>query len=171
MKNIRSFLESGDLRSIAKVNELVAMIRTQTDFDALMVYLFSEDRLLVMRAADAVEKITVRHPEFLKAHKQQLLKLCRQAEHIELKWHLALLLPRLPITKKELNFVWELLSEWVLDKKESRIVRVNALQGITDLLPSLPERHQDYDQVIQLLKQEKVASINARIRRLRRRSE
>ncbi len=166
MKNIRSFLESGDLRSIAKVNELVAMIRTQTDFDALMVYLFSEDRLLVMRAADAVEKITVRHPEFLKAHKQQLLKLCRQAEHIELKWHLALLLPRLPLTKKELNFVWELLSEWVLDKKESRIVRVNALQGLGDVLPECSEKKPDFMQIIAELKKEYIPSLNARIRKL-----
>ena len=166
MNNIRSFLNTGDLRSIGRVNELVAMIKTQSDFDALIVYLFSEDRLLAMRAADAVEKITVHYPEFLKAHKQYLLKLCIQAEHIELKWHLALLLPRLTLTKKELNFVWELLSEWVLDKKESRIVRVNTLQGLGDILPACPEKQPDFIQLIESLKMENIPSLNARIRKL-----
>lgn len=166
MKNLLSFLNSGDLRSIARVNELIGMVKTQTDFDALFAFLFSEERLIVMRAADAIEKITVKKPEFLKQHKQQVIDLCNDVQHIELKWHLALLLPRLPLTKQEAKRVWEVLKEWVLDKNDSRIVRVNALQGLGEILPACPEKQPEFIQIIESLKMENIPSLNARIRKL-----
>jgi hypothetical protein len=46
-----------------------------------------------MRAADAIEKITLQHPEYLVKYKDDLLELCYVAKHKELKWHLALLIP------------------------------------------------------------------------------
>ena len=51
-----------------------------------------------MRAADAAEKITVTRPELLKPHKLELLGLLDEAEQIELRWHLALMAPRLALT-------------------------------------------------------------------------
>lgn len=166
MKNLLRFLQSGDLRSIGKVKELIGLIKTQADFDILFAYLSSGDRLVTMRAADAVEKITIDHPEFLKPYKKQVLALCADEQQIELKWHLALLLPRLRLTVRERAKVWGLLSDWVRDKRESKIVRVNALQGLADLLPEIPDQQADYERIITALKLEQIPSLNARMRKI-----
>jgi len=69
---------------------------SQHDFDELFKLLFHADRLIVMRAADMIEKITVRDSLYLTSHKIEIFDLCEIAQNKELKWHLALLLPRLP---------------------------------------------------------------------------
>lgn len=58
MNNKKKYLQGGDLRSIADVDQLIPLIKTQKTFDELFSCLESEDRLIVMRAADAIEKIT-----------------------------------------------------------------------------------------------------------------
>ncbi|MDX1769642.1 MAG: hypothetical protein R3294_16440, partial [Arenibacter troitsensis] len=89
-EDIRKYLKGGDLRTIGGVNFLVPLIRNQKDFDRLFHYLRAKDRHIVMRAADAVEKITLRHPEYLESHKSTLLGLTQSSDDKELKWHLSL---------------------------------------------------------------------------------
>jgi hypothetical protein len=48
-----------------------------------------------MRAADAAEKVSAKKPRLLDRHKAELLGLLAEAEQIELRWHLALMIPRL----------------------------------------------------------------------------
>lgn len=57
MNKFQNLLEGGDLRSIGKANEIVDMIHNQADFDELFENLMATDRKIVMRAADAMEKI------------------------------------------------------------------------------------------------------------------
>lgn len=54
---MRKYLEGGDLRTIGGVKFLLPLIRDQKDFDILFRYMYSKDRPIVMRAADAVEKL------------------------------------------------------------------------------------------------------------------
>jgi hypothetical protein len=61
MNKIRNALTGGDLRSIGRSNEIVSSIKNQKEFDILFELLFSSDRILVMRAADAIEKVTKSH--------------------------------------------------------------------------------------------------------------
>lgn len=91
--NIDQYLKGGDLRSIGKVNELVKLVHNQEVFDKVFRYFCHKDRLKVMRAADAIEMITLRHPEYLQPHNEKLLGLAKAAKNKELKWHLAQLLP------------------------------------------------------------------------------
>ena len=56
MKSLEEILSGGDLRSIGKSNSLVQTIRTQADFDELFNLLFHSNRVVVMRAADSIEK-------------------------------------------------------------------------------------------------------------------
>src|SRR5690606_6501075 len=111
----------------------------QNEFDELFAGLYHPDRKVVMRTADAIEKITLDKLSFLQKHKKELLNLCHPAQNIELKWHLALLVSRLRLTKKELSGVWAMLTEWATDNNESKIVRVNAIQGLFNLLQQGPE--------------------------------
>lgn len=103
MRNFETALAGGDLRSIGNSDRVVSEIRNQADFDALFKLLFHDDRIVVMRAADAIEKITIDHPEYLSLYIPQVFELCKTAVNKELKWHLALLIPRLSLTKKKCN--------------------------------------------------------------------
>jgi hypothetical protein len=84
-----------------------------------------------MRAADAAEKITVTHPELLKSYKQELLGLLAEAEQIELRWHLALMVPRLDLSGPERARAAAALQRYLEDR--SSIVKTFALQALAGL--------------------------------------
>ena len=167
MKHLGDLLKGGDLRSIGQSSKVISLIKNQESFNELFKQLFHNDRKVVMRAADAIEKITLSNPNYLKQHKDEILILCDAAKNIELKWHLALLVSRVSLTKNEVAKVWQLLTNWATDKKESKIVRVNSIQGLFDLLTVHKELKQNFDQTIKEIAKETTPSINARIRKLK----
>lgn len=77
MNRFIEFLKGGDLRSIGGANEVVKMVTNQTIFDALFEKVHHNDRKVVMRAMDAIEKITLNAPHFLHAHKAAIWSLLR----------------------------------------------------------------------------------------------
>ncbi len=164
----RHQLSGKDLRSIGSSDLVAAQVKTQADFDELFECLFVPDRLVAMRAADAVEKITRDHPEYLNKHKEQVLKLCTGATYIELKWHLALLVSRPELTPGEYDTVWKMLLGWTASKEESKIVRVNALQSLFELLMKNPALTPAFLQRMAEMETENIPSINARIRLIRK---
>jgi hypothetical protein len=164
---VLSKLKGGDLRSIGKANTLITEITNQRKFDELFKGLFNNDRLVVMRSADAIEKITIEHPEYLDSHKNALLELLQIANHIELKWHLAQITPRLKLTKKETGIVWNILTQLAIDKSGSRIVRVFSIQALYDIQLQYPELKKDFTDTLAKLDRENIPSIKARIRILR----
>jgi hypothetical protein len=133
MQDLSDYLKGGDLRSIGRVEDLIGLIKNATNFDLLFEYLHSEDRLLVICAADAVEKISVEHPEWLAAHKKEILHFLQTAQDQEFKWHLAQIVTRLELAEDELRKVWMVVSNWAKNEKESKIVRVNSLQALYNL--------------------------------------
>lgn len=165
MNDLHSYLAGGDLRSIAQVNQLLPFIRSQQDFDMLFQYVYADDRLMVMRAADAIEKITKDHPAFLDAHKDELIALLDQAQDKEFKWHLALLVSRIQLTRAEAAHIWHTLATWATDPAESKIVRVNALQSLYDFTKKYPHLEKDFEQTVEAVGKEHIPSINARIKR------
>ena len=166
-KDLKAYLSGGDLRSIGSVNELLPLIKTQKDFDELFVYLFSEDRLIVMRAADAVEKVTLIKPDYLQKHKSNILKLLKTSKDKELKWHLALLTSRIKYAPKELKEVFKILIRWAEEKTESKIVRVNSLQSLYDLSRENKELRKDFKTLIDKISKENIPSINARLKKFK----
>ena len=156
MKEFFKLLKGGDLRSIGQSNEIVKLIKNQEDFDHLFQYLLHEDRLIAMRTADVIEKLTLTDATYLS----------KNNPNKEVKWHLALLVSRLILQKKELAKIWKLLSSWALDKKESRIVRVNSIQGLFNLLQNNKQFAEDFDRIIANMHKENIPSINARIKKL-----
>ena len=167
MGKIADILKGGDLRSIGQSNKIASSIDNQDSFDELFQQLFHSDRKVVMRSADAIEKITVKNATFLQRHKASILKLIETARHIELKWHLALIAARLELTKREFRKVWQILTDWANNKKESKIVRVNSMQGLFNLLQTNQELKQDFNLTINRIEKENIASINARIKKLK----
>ena len=169
MKNDLSEKLSGrDLRSIGKADLIAAEVRDQNDFNALFNCLHQNDRLVVMRAADAIEKITAERTDLLCEHKEEILAFCEHAHNIEFKWHLALLLPRLPFSESEHDVVRGILLSWSLDPKESKIVRANSLQALFELSEQDIVTKERFDSILSEVEKENIPSLNARIRKIRR---
>ena len=167
MDKLVQLLSGGDLRSLGNSNSLISAVQNQTDFDELFALLFHFDRIIVMRAADVIEKITATRPELLAKHKASIFDLSHQVNNKELKWHLALLFPRLSLDHQEMSPAWEMLRAWAKDLTNSRIVRVNSLQGLFELLKSDSKRKEDFLHLLEELQKENIPSLNARIKKLR----
>jgi len=165
--DMKEKLGGGDLRSIGKANQIVDEVSNQGDFDALFNHLYDNDRLVVMRAADAIEKVTLSHPEYLLSHKDKVISFCLQATNIEFKWHLALLVSRLPLSPEEEKNMFELLKQWAGNPKESKIVRVNAIQSLFTLSERNNALKSELLSLVELLEAENVPSICARLRKLK----
>ncbi|MCG2689887.1 hypothetical protein L6252_01225 [Candidatus Parcubacteria bacterium] len=133
MKAILKNLAGDDFRSIGKSNEIVKSTLVNPDFfPDIFTGLLHNDPLIRMRAADAIEKITKIHPEWLQPYKRTLLKKILPLEQQEVRWHVAQMIPRLKMTKRERNGTAQTLFTWLNNKKESKIVRVMALQALSD---------------------------------------
>jgi hypothetical protein len=161
-------LSSGDLRSIGSSQAAVLNLHSQKAFDELFRCLFHADRLVVMRAADSIEKITIQHPHYLVNHEKEIFQLCQQVKHKELQWHLALLLPRLRLSKTDFKKSGQLLATWAADKNASRIVRVNALQGLAELTQRDKSMLPELQRLMSSLAAENIPSLTARIKRIKK---
>jgi hypothetical protein len=121
-----------------------------------------------MRAVDAIEKITRDKPQYLSKHAKQIFRLRHVATTKELKWHLALLIPRLVLNKEKLDLACQILTMWALDNTNSHIVRVNSLQGLYELSTRYKTAINDFMTVLAELEKENIPSVNARIRILKK---
>jgi HEAT repeat protein len=129
---LTNLLKGTDKRSIGRANEVAALVlREPRRFPQLIGQLWSDDGVVRMRAADATEKISAKNPGLLKPFKAEFLGLLFEAEQKELRWHLAQMIPRLPLTKKERLRAAEGLRRYLKDT--SSIVKTFALQGLTEL--------------------------------------
>jgi hypothetical protein len=167
-KGFTQLLLGSDLRQLKNSGTVFEAVHDQESFDELFSLIFHHERPLVMRAADAVEKITAKKPEFLRPHKLQLLSVLKSADHKELKWHVAQLLPRIELDSEELEYVWHMLTYWALNKNESKIVRVNSLQGLFELKILHADLSDSFEKTMESMEHEMVPSIQARIKKLKK---
>lgn len=125
-------LAGTDRRSIGLAGEVAKEIAgDQSLFDQVFGALWHDDPVMRMRAADAVEKASRTNPERLLPHKEALLGELAAVAQQEVRWHLAQLLPRLPLDRAERHRAAAIVESFFDDK--SAIVRVNALQALVDL--------------------------------------
>src|ERR1700732_1747196 len=95
-RNTLLLLEGGDRRTIGSSAQVAAtVVKNPRLFRKLIFGLWSPDPLVRMRAADAAEKVTRKNPEVLTPHKKELLGLMTETTQQELRWHLAVMIPRL----------------------------------------------------------------------------
>ncbi|MFZ0800470.1 MAG: hypothetical protein WCA13_13710 [Terriglobales bacterium] len=122
---------------IGRSNQVAAMVGKAPElFPELIAGLWSEDPLVRMRAADAAEKVTRKNHELLQPYKKELLGLMAEAKQQELRWHLAVMAPRLVLTPKERHYAISSLHNYLEDR--SSIVKTFALQGLADLAQDDP---------------------------------
>ncbi|HEY1904278.1 MAG TPA: hypothetical protein VGG56_17750 [Terracidiphilus sp.] len=137
-ESIRSMLKEGQGRiSVGRAEEVAALVLAQPKaFPKLIECLWDEDPGVVNRAAHALELLTrdgLPGPiAQLNSWKTSLLGLLPEAQENKLRWHLALITPRLRLTHPEIARAAESLQSWLEDQSSS-IVKTMSLQGLADL--------------------------------------
>ena len=102
--SIQEMLSGGDLRSIGRVPEVLAVMEKNPErMNELVRCLESGDPVVRSRAADALEKLTARRPDLLKPFKEVLLREAGVSVQQEVRWHMAQMLPRLPLTRRQIR--------------------------------------------------------------------
>ena len=166
-EDIAGALEGGDRRSIGRSNQVVGIVhRNLALLPALIDCMHHKDELVRMRAADAAEKLTVTNPEWFQPFRVELIKLADGATQQELKWHLAQILPRLELSRRDHVIVEAIFRRYLKD--HSRIVRTCAMQGLSDLAMQDPRRLVPVRRLISSLMKTGSPAMKSRGRRLLR---
>ena len=158
-------LGGGDRRSIGRSDEVVADILADPSlFDLIFDAIASDDPLIGMRAADAVEKVTARRPELLRPHKRRLLSELALIPQQEVRWHVAQMLPRLSLSALERRQAAAIAESYLGDR--SGIVRTCAMQALAELAADDAELRAGVIPLLRRLTSEGTPAMRARGRKL-----
>jgi len=108
-------------------------------------------------------------PDLLRPYKKELLGLMAEAKEAELRWHLAVIVPRLPLNSKERQLATSLLSSYLEDR--SSIVKTFALQGLADLTVDDPSIRPGVIEILRQATRSGTPAMKARSRKLLRHLE
>jgi len=126
-------LSFGDLRTTGRVDEVVRDVQQNPALVKDLVECLSHPNSGVgMRAADALEKATSRHPEWLRSYESTLLAIFENADQQEVQWHLAQIIPRLDLSPEEKLRIFPVL-KLKYENSKSSIVKTFILQAFVDL--------------------------------------
>jgi hypothetical protein len=107
------------------------VLRQPSLFAELIRGLRATDPLIRMRAADAAEKVSRKQPELLRPFKRELMHVLEETGEQELRWHLAQMVPRLPLTTNERTRATAAFRRYLQDR--SSIVKTCAMQALADI--------------------------------------
>jgi hypothetical protein len=168
-------LAGGTRTSLGRTNAVVAEVLAATHkFPALLACLAQVDdedsdksaanAILLMRASDAIEKISRQRPEWLTPHKLEFLGLAGGTDQVEVRWHMAQILPRLSLTPRERIVAIDILFDYLKDR--SSIVKTHAMQGLADFAARDPKLKSKILPLLEELAQIGTAAMRARGRKL-----
>lgn len=90
MSQVLQKLKDGDLRSIGKADEAVQDILNDPQlFEEVFEGMLNDDPRVRMRSADALEKVSSKHPEYLQPFKNLLINEIAKIKQQEVRWHVA----------------------------------------------------------------------------------
>lgn len=158
-------LSGGDRRSVGRSDEVVADVLAEPSlFGVLIEGMQNDDPLIRMRAADAAEKITIDHPDYLQPHKTTLINIIADIPQQEVRWHLAQMFPRLQISDAERSKIFDILLSFLEDK--SKIVQTFSLQAMTDLAMSDDTLRHRIIEILQIKIEDGSPAVSGRAKKL-----
>ncbi|MFQ5610768.1 MAG: hypothetical protein ACE5H9_01395 [Anaerolineae bacterium] len=133
MSQILQKLKGGDLRSIGRAEEVVQdVLHNPALFGEVFEGLLDDDPRVRMRSADALEKVSAKHPEYLQPFKSRLIREIARSDQQEVRWHVAQMFSYLEIDHRERDEIVEILLGYI-DTSESKIVKTFSMQTLADL--------------------------------------
>ncbi len=128
---LEALLEGGDPRHLKGVTRAIGEVqRDPSLLDELVALLEHADTIVRMRAADALEKLSRTDPACLDRHSAVLRRLATTTDQASLRWHLAQMIPRLPLPTRERRTMVRVFKRYLDDK--SAVVKASAMQAMTD---------------------------------------
>jgi HEAT repeat protein len=162
---IAAMLEGSDRRSIGRADEAARLVLGEPRrFHELIECLWDENPVVRMRAADAAEKVSAKKPRLLDRYKTELLGLLAEAGQIELRWHLAAMIPRLRLGAPERQRAAAALQRYLED--HSSMVKTFAMQGLADLSQNDADLRSKVKQLFEEAVQSGTPAMKARARKL-----
>lgn len=132
MSKILQKLKGDDLRSIGKTDEVVQDILNDPSlFKEVFEGMLNKDPVIRMRSADAIEKVSVKHPEYLQLFKSKLINHVSKIEQQEVRWHVAQMFSYIKINKTERDKIIKILLSYIVTD-ESKIVKTFSMQTLAD---------------------------------------
>lgn len=133
MQDFATLLAGGDRRSIGWADQAVEAVETEPERLAELWHCLSvADGRVRMRAADALEKLSRRHPEWLQPYRAAILSGAIEDGTAELRWHRLAMAARLRMQTEEAETLFNLCERMVM-ADPSRIVKATALEAAYDL--------------------------------------
>jgi hypothetical protein len=133
MSKILQKLRGDDLRSIGKADEVVQDILNDPSlFKEVFEGMLNKDPVIRMRSADAIEKVSVKHPEYLQPFKSKLINQIPKIEQQEVRWHVAQMFSYIKTNKTERGKIIKILLSYI-ETDESKIVKTFSMQTLADL--------------------------------------
>jgi hypothetical protein len=135
----------------------------------LIECLWDEDPGVANRAADALERASYHRPKLAQAWKESLIGLMAEAEQNKLRWNLALLVPRLELSKVDARRAAAALRSYLNDR--GSIVKTAAMHGLTALTRHDPELMPEVLDMLRVLSRSGTPAMRARGRILLKKLE
>jgi hypothetical protein len=155
-----------DRRSTGRADKVAEVAKKPVLFQQLIAGLWDEEAVARMRSADAAEKVTRKNYGLLASYRKELLSLLAEASGQEARWHLAVMVRRLPLSKAERKQAVSLLQGYLEDR--SSIVKTFALHGLADLAAAEPSIRETVIQTLQETPRKGTAAMKARSKKLLR---
>ena len=130
-------LRTTDRRSIGRADDVVALVRRRPRLlGSLIECLWSDDPCSSLAPPTLPKNSPARWPRFFQPWKDALLDLLATAQQSELRWQLALIVPRMNLTVHECRRAAAILESRLEDR--TSLVKTFAIQGLADLLRQDP---------------------------------
>jgi hypothetical protein len=162
-KFVDMLMVGGKSNSLGRTNEVIELVlNDRARLEELYGCLFHEDAWLRMRAADALEKICRRHPDWLVLYVDRLLGDFSTSTQPSIQWHLAQILGEVTLTDPQKRAAVAWLKVVLASKEADWIVAANAMDTLVQFAQegTLPP-----DEVVSLLKVQRGHKSAAVIRR------
>ncbi len=166
--DIQEALSGGDRRTVGRIKEVVAHILAHPDaLPDLVAALDAEEAVVRMRAADALEKVSAQHADWVAPFAEDILAVATRRVDQEIRWHAAQTLPRLGLDPGQRNRAVALFTDCL--NAESRILRAFALTGLVEFALTDPALRARVEPLVEEALTSDVPSYAARARKLRKR--
>jgi hypothetical protein len=167
MQSLEEALSGGDRLSLGGVGEVIARVKARPElFAGLLHFMGSADPVVAMRASDAAEKLSRLHQDWPQGNQDELLRVGRHTAQPEVRWHVAPMLTRVPLSPGSKAEALDLLKCYLGDR--SKIVQAEAMEAILSI--SHGDRDDEYraETLVRMLAEQGSPAVQARARKLMR---
>ncbi len=166
--NVRRTLTGGDPRSLGQADDVVrAVLGDRLLLGSLIECVFDDDPMVRMRASDALEKICRREPSWLVPHSECLLTEMAAIDQPSVRWHVAQMLARIPLTPRQRASAVAIL-EGNLTTSSDWLVLNHSLEAMAEFVREDPTLAGMFDSHLARLERCRLHSVARRAARLRR---